>query len=232
MSKLLLSIISILAIGLLVTAPVYAYPTWVYNTTSGCKPCHPEGNAPGILPPATPPQLHGITAHTNTEDMCFNCHVAIPGVSTVSPSACLKCHPAATAPNSSLCPLINDPNAPAHGALCLGCHPNCAQVNTTTTTIPTECSIKSINPSGIKIGLDLIPRIRKVTLTLDVNIEELGVTCADLNIQNAPKGVAIISCTVSGNSIDATMLFWGVQPGTYNIDFSPCGTIPFVVSRF
>jgi hypothetical protein len=104
--------------------------------------------------------------------------------------------------------------------------------NTTTTTIPTECQIKSIQPTGIRIGLGLIPRIRRVTLTVDVDLESLGITCADLNIQNAPQGVSFISCAVVGDSIEATILFWRVQPGTYNLDLAPCGSIPFVITRF
>ncbi len=105
---------------------------------------------------------------------------------------------------------------------------------TTTTTASTGCQIKSIQPSGIKIGFGLLPRIRRVTLTLNVDLESLGITCADLNIQNAPRGAYIISCAVSGDSIEATILFWGLKPGTYNINLGQgqCGSIPFIVSRF
>jgi hypothetical protein len=104
--------------------------------------------------------------------------------------------------------------------------------STTTTTAPTECNIQSIQPSGTRIGLGLLPRIRKVTLALNVDLESAGITCADLNIQNTPKGVWIISCAVAGDTIEATILFWGVQPGTYNINLGPCGSIPFEVARF
>ena len=105
-------------------------------------------------------------------------------------------------------------------------------VNTTTTTASTGCPIKSIQPTGIKIGFGLLPRIRRVTLTMNTDLESLGITCADLNIQNAPKGVRILSCAVAGDTIEATILFWGVQPGTYNINLGQCGSIPFVVARF
>ena len=104
--------------------------------------------------------------------------------------------------------------------------------NTTTTTIPTECQIKSISPSSVRIGLGIIPRIKRITITMNVDLESLGITCADLNIQNAPKGISIISCAVAGDSIEATILFWGVKPGTYNLNLDPCGSIPFVVKRF
>ena len=104
--------------------------------------------------------------------------------------------------------------------------------STTTTTASTGCQIKSIQPSGIRIGFGLLPRIRRVTLTLNTDLESLGITCADLNIQNAPRGAYIISCAVSGDSIEATILFWGLMPGTYNINLVPCGSIPFVVTRF
>ena len=109
-----------------------------------------------------------------------------------------------------------------------------AAITTTTTTALTECQIKSIQPSGIKIGFGLLPRIRRVTLTLNTDLESLGITCADLNIQNAPRGIRIISCAVAGDTIEATILFWGIQPGTYNINLGQgqCGSIPFIVSRF
>ena len=95
-----------------------------------------------------------------------------------------------------------------------------------------ECQIKSISPSSVRIGLGIIPRIKRVTVTLNKDVESLGITCADLNIQNAPQGISIISCEVVGDAIEATILFWGVKPGTYNLNLDPCGTIPFIVKRF
>jgi hypothetical protein len=95
-----------------------------------------------------------------------------------------------------------------------------------------ECQIKSISPSSVRIGLGIIPRIKRVTVTLNKDLESLGITCADLNIQNAPQGISIISCEVAGDAIEATILFWGVKPGTYNLNLDPCGTIPFIVKRF
>jgi len=94
------------------------------------------------------------------------------------------------------------------------------------------CEIESINPTVVRIGFGLIPRIRRVTLTMNTDLESLGITCADLNVQNAPRGVRMITCAVAGDTIDATILFWGIQPGTYNLNIGPCGSIPFVVSRF
>ena len=84
----------------------------------------------------------------------------------------------------------------------------------------------------MRIGLGIIPRIKRVTVTLNKDLQSLGITCADLNIQNAPKGISIISCAVAGDSIEATILIWGVKPGTYNLNLDPCGSIPFVVKRF
>jgi hypothetical protein len=109
-----------------------------------------------------------------------------------------------------------------------------AAITTTTTTALTECQIKSIQPTGIQIGFGLLPRIRRFTLTMNTDLEALGITCADLNIQNAPRGAYIISCAVVGETIEATILFWGIQPGTYNINLGQgqCGSIPFVVTRF
>jgi hypothetical protein len=109
---------------------------------------------------------------------------------------------------------------------------NCETTFTITSTAAPECQIKSISPSSVRIGLGIIPRIKRVTITFNQDLESLGITCADLNIQNAPKGISIISCAVAGNSIEATILFWGVPPGTYNVNLDPCGSIPFVVKRF
>jgi len=107
-----------------------------------------------------------------------------------------------------------------------------AVITTTTTSASTGCQIKSIQPSGIKIGFGLLPRIRRVTLTLNTDLESLGITCADLNIQNAPRGIRIISCAEVGETIEATILFWGIQPGTYNINLGECGSISLIISRF
>jgi hypothetical protein len=104
---------------------------------------------------------------------------------------------------------------------------------TTTTTIPpSTCEILSIQPSGITIGFGLIPRIRTITVTLDVDLEAAGITVEDLNFENAPKGITILSAQISGNSIKAVVLFWSVTPGTYNLNLGPCGSIPFAISRF
>jgi len=103
---------------------------------------------------------------------------------------------------------------------------------TITSTAAPDCQIKSISPSSVRIGLGIIPRIKMVTVTLNKDLESLGITCADLNIQNAPQGISIISCEVAGDAIEATILFWGVKPGTYNLNLDPCGTIPFIVKRF
>ena len=43
---------------------------------------------------------------------------------------------------------------------------------------------------------------------MNTDLEALGITCADLNIENAPKGVRILSCAVTGDTIEATILFW------------------------
>ncbi len=136
--------------------------------------------------------------------------------------------------NSTTTPAVTTTTVPAITTTVPATTTTTAAITTTTTTASTECQIKSIQPSGVKIGFGLLPRIRRVTLTLNTDLESLGITCADLNIQNAPRGIRIISCDVVGNTIEATILFWGIQPGTYNINLGQgqCGSIPFIVSRF
>jgi hypothetical protein len=62
-------------------------------------------------------------------------------------------------------------------------------------------------------------------------ITALGITGDDL-VFDAPRGVNVLSAEVSANIIQASVLFWGVQPGTYNVTIGACGSIPFIVKRF
>jgi hypothetical protein len=103
---------------------------------------------------------------------------------------------------------------------------------TTTTTQPATCDILSILPSEITIGFGLIPRIKTITVTLDNDLEAAGITPGDLNFENIPKGITILYAQISGNSIKAVVLFWGVTPGTYNVNLGPCGSKPFVILMF
>jgi hypothetical protein len=105
-------------------------------------------------------------------------------------------------------------------------------VTTTTTTQPGTCEIRSIQPSGITVGFGILPRIKTITVSLNVDLEEAGITAGDLTFENAPKGVTILSTQIIGNRIEAVVLFWGVTPGTYNVNLGQCGSIPFVVLRF
>jgi hypothetical protein len=99
-----------------------------------------------------------------------------------------------------------------------------------------SCAIKNIQPSVIRIGFGLIPglipRIKRITLTANTDLEARGITSADLTIQNSPNYFNIISSVVSGNTINATILFWGMQGGSYNLNIGSCGSIPIVVSGY
>jgi hypothetical protein len=108
---------------------------------------------------------------------------------------------------------------------------NCEAAFTITSTAE-PCKIISIKPSSIRVGLGLIPRIRRVTVTLNADLEAAGITTGDLNFENTPKGVTILSAQISFNSISALILFSGVKPGTYNVNLGPCGSIPLIISRF
>jgi hypothetical protein len=94
------------------------------------------------------------------------------------------------------------------------------------------CEIESINPTGVRIGLGLIPRIKKIAVTVNVDLEAIGITEDDLTIENAPKGVHILSANVVGNKIEVIVLFWGVKSGAYNLKLGSCNPIPFVISQF
>jgi hypothetical protein len=103
-------------------------------------------------------------------------------------------------------------------------------VNTTTSI--TECAIQNIEPEEIRIWLGLLPRIRKVAITSNTDLEAAGITCADLTIQDAPPGMKIMSCSVASDTVEAVILFWGVQPGTYSLRIGGCGSVRFAVVRF
>jgi hypothetical protein len=104
---------------------------------------------------------------------------------------------------------------------------------TTTTTIPIDqsCEIISIEPTDVSIGFGLLPRTRNIIVTLNTDLTALGITGDDL-VFDAPRGVNVLSAEVSANIIQASVLFWGVQPGTYNVNIGACGSIPFIVKRF
>ena len=87
-------------------------------------------------------------------------------------------------------------------------------------------------PSGVKIGFGLLPRIRRVTLTANADLDDLGITGSDFIFVGNPRGITILSTEVFGNSIEARVLFWGTRPSTYNITLGECGSTSIVVSRF
>jgi hypothetical protein len=156
MKKLLIAVTLICSAIILVGAQTgFAYTDWTNGGTGGCKTCHPQGT----FGTATPPQLHGISAHIAN---CANCHAGgIPIVGNVSPSACIVCHPPA---DPGLCPLINESRAgAAHGQSCLACHTECAPVTTTTTTVPPVTTTvpqttTTTPPAGeIEVSIDIKP---------------------------------------------------------------------------
>jgi len=105
-------------------------------------------------------------------------------------------------------------------------------VNSTTTTTTTgACQITSVTPSQIRIGFGLLPRIRNITVTLDKNLDESGITENDL-VFDITKGISILRTTIEGNTIKATVFFWGISPGTCNVSVGECGSVPFVIKRF
>jgi hypothetical protein len=184
-----------------------------YQHTDTCLECHFVND------------LHSKPAHEN----CTSCHDGTPEAGNVSPGSCVVCHPAS---DPGKCNLITFPD---HGNACLSCHLSCTEGSTTsTTTIPQgECQIITIAPpSGVKIGFGLIPRIRRITLTTNSDLDDIGITGSDFVFVGAPRGITKLSTEVFGNSIEARVLFWGAAPGTYNITLGECGSTSLVVSRF
>jgi hypothetical protein len=104
--------------------------------------------------------------------------------------------------------------------------------STTTTTLPEACKILSIQPSGITVGFGLLPRIRTITVSFNVDLEEAGIDAGDLTFENTPKGITILSTQIIDNNIEAVVMFWGVTPGTYNVVIGTCDSKQFVVLRF
>ena len=169
--------------------------------------------------------LHAKAEH----NYCFQCHTGTPSKGNVDAEKCIGCHPIG---NRSTCNLVT---LPEHGNSCVSCHLSCTEGSTTsTTTIPQgECQIISIAPpSGVKIGFGLIPRIRRITLTTNSDLDDLGITGSDFIFVGNPRGITILSSEVFGNSIEARVLFWGTRPNTYNITLGECGSTSIVVSRF
>jgi hypothetical protein len=104
-------------------------------------------------------------------------------------------------------------------------------ITTTTTTIKGSCQITSVTPSLIRIGFGLWPRIKNITVALDQNLDELGITENDL-VFDITKGIKMLKTTTEDNAITATVLFWGTSPGTYHVTVGECGSAPFVIKRF
>jgi hypothetical protein len=96
-----------------------------------------------------------------------------------------------------------------------------------------ECIIESISPASVNIGFGLLPRLQRITITVSVDLEELGITGEDLAF-DALSGITILDVpTVSGDTVTAWVLFWGVQPGAYNVSLGgECTPITFTIERF
>jgi hypothetical protein len=203
MGKYIFWIVSCVLAGFFLTKSGIAYQEW----GQGCNQCHASGT------------LHGVSAHSN----CSACHTGAPGPGNVSPANCTACH-------GEVCPLIDKH---ANKDTCLGCHAECNQgpATTTTTVLQEPCTIESVHPGSVNIGFGLVPRIRKISVTVKENIEDLGITEDDLVI-DAPVGIIILSIKISGNVIDSMVMFWGVEPGTYNVQLGVCGSSPLTVSQF
>jgi len=88
-----------------------------------CLTCHDAGG------PGDPePTLHGI--HGSGAAGCMDCHTDSTGLGTVFSSSCVVCHPSG---DEGTCQLV-DLHDPGFGADCLGCHTECVEETTTTTT--------------------------------------------------------------------------------------------------
>ena len=85
---------------------------------------------------------------------------------------------------------------------------NCETTFTITSTAAPECQIKSISPSTVRIGFGIFPRLRRFTITFNIDIEALGITGDDLLIDT--PNARILAAEVSGNTITARVLLFGL----------------------
>jgi hypothetical protein len=129
---------------------------------------------------------------------------------------------------STVCQLrVTDPQGIASPPLDCG-----ALFTIISTAGPTEpCTIESIEPVSLRIGLGVIPRIRTIIITANEDLEAAGITPEDLSFAEM-NGTRILDAQIAGDRIIARVLFWRTQPGTYNVTLGSCGTIPFTVQRF
>ncbi len=92
-----------------------------------------------------------------------------------------------------------------------------------------ECSIIKITPGSVNVGFGFLPRFSLITLTFgeDTNVPQIDLE--DIEVEVA-DGVYVLQVTTIGtDQIQVLMKFWGVEPGTYNINIDNCGSIPLVI---
>ena len=93
-----------------------------------------------------------------------------------------------------------------------------------------ECSIVKITPGVVNIGFGILPRFALVTITFSDNTELPPIDIEDIEVE-VVKGVYVLEAVAMGNQLEVLMKFWGVTPGTYNINIDNCGSIPIQIKR-
>jgi hypothetical protein len=99
--------------------------------------------------------------------------------------------------------------------------------STSTTTVPCQdMSITSVTPEQIRIGFGLLPRIKRMTVTANIDI-----TGRNLNFAGQ-RGIMVLGVPkVQGNTITANVLFWGVKPGDCTVQIDQCAAKTIEIVR-
>ena len=205
------------------TESICTPPTTTTSVSSGshtdlCIKCH---------------YVSDIHSHPQHSD-CSSCHSGTPASDNVSPNSCLACH-------GPKCTLVN-----FHGNTCTTCHASCiggttstssttttANGTSTTTVPPGTCQILSVAPvNGVNLGFGFLPRIAKITVSTNIDLKSIGIIDCDLKFENNPRGIHVLGGKVIGSSVEATVLFVAVKPGTYTILLGDCGSTSIKLTRF
>jgi hypothetical protein len=108
-----------------------------------CLTCHDAGS-----PGDDPPTLHGI--HGSGQAGCMDCHTGSTALGTVFSVSCVVCHPLG---DNGACQLI-DLHDPGFGGDCLGCHTECVDETTTTTSVDETTTTTSMDETTTTTSMD------------------------------------------------------------------------------
>ncbi len=89
-----------------------------------------------------------------------------------------------------------------------------------------ECELNSITPGSVKTGLGILPRFNVVTIAGN----DFSDFNADSTVEIETEGVTVLySTAVDRQTIQAFIMTWGAEKGTYNVSVDSCSGITFTV---